>query len=902
MTDLFPGNNQKKRILLIDGMYLIFSSFYAYGNMRASNGFPTGALYGFISRVDALLKELSPDVLIVALDSKGKTFRHDMYPGYKSKRKEPPDELLLQIPVIKEYLNLRKIDTVELLGYEGDDIIYFYQKKFSEENNEVIIFTADKDMFQLVDKNTSIFHPKLKKKLRRDDIKEYYGLYPEQIVDYLSLTGDASDNIPGAKGIGEKTAKKLIYEYGSLKSIFEKLEDIEPKYKKKLEASKADIELSKELIELNTEKPEEFDFNYSIYKNIVSNELALFYKRYSFRSLLNKIDSVLQTQGNKNIVKYNIVRSLEQIRNLKEEIEKKGYFAFDIETTGLAFYRSEIVGISISFEDSGYYIPFKYSKNENIDTSVNVQLIKDELIDIFQNPEIKKNGFNVKFDILFLKNLGIVAKGIVDDPMIASGLLFPNRRSHKLKELSFEYLNISQSTFDDIVGDGKEKSRIEDIPVDVVGKYCIDDSNTSLKLANYFKPLLEKNGINKLYSSIEIPLLSVLVDMEYYGIKVDTLNLKKYSEILEEKLKKVELLIIEQAGYEFNINSPKQLGELLFEKMKLPISKKTRKTKAYSTDIEVLTEFKEVPIVDNIIKYRGWKKLYSTYLIGIKERLDGTGKIHTSFNQSITATGRLSSSNPNLQNIPVFESDDINIRKLFVSDENKKLLAVDYSQIELRVLAHFSKDEGLIDAFNRGLDIHTQTANLVFGGNLFMDKKLKRKRAKIINFSIIYGSGPYSLSKELDVSFKEAKEFIDTYFDKYSGVREFIDETIAFAETNGFVKTMFGRYRELPELKSDTQNIRENGKRMAVNTIIQGTAAEIIKIAMINIYNKIKQTDNKMLLSVHDEIIFEYPLNEEKKIIKIVSNEMKNAVKLRVPLEVSVKTGKNWGEMVEIAE
>jgi DNA polymerase-1 len=484
--------------------------------------------------------------------------------------------------------------------------------------------------------------------------------------------------------------------------------------------------------------------------------------------------------------------------------------------------------------------------------------------------------------------------------MVASGLLFPSRRSHKLKELTFEFLNINQNTYDEIIGDEKEK--LEMISVEKVGRYCIDDSNTSLKLSGYFKPILKKNGFIDIYESIEMPLVSVLSDMEFNGIRVDTTLLEDYKDKLENNLKGIEKLIIEQAGYELNINSPKQLGELLFDRMKLPISKKTKKTKAYSTDIEVLTDFKDIPVVANIIKYRTWKKLYSTYIVGIQERLDEGHRIHTSFNQSVTATGRLSSSNPNLQNIPVFETDDINIRKLFVSDKNKKLLAVDYSQIELRVLAHFSKDKGLVDAFNKGLDIHSQTANLVFGGNLFMDKTMKRKRAKIINFSIIYGSGAYSLSKELDVSFKEAKEFIDMYFEKYSGVKDFIEETILSAEQSGLVRTMFGRKREIQELKSDVQNIRENGKRMAVNTIIQGSAAEIIKIAMKNIYERIKNTNTKMLLSVHDEIIFEYPVEEEKKIIKIISNEMKNAVKLEVPLEISVKIGMNWGEMLEYTE
>jgi len=896
MSQLFV-EKEKKTLLLIDGMYLIFSSFYAFGNMRAASGLPTGALYGVITRIDYLIREIRPDYLIVALDSKGDTFRHEMYPDYKSKRKAPPDDLLLQIPMVKEYLKIRQIETIEIPGYEGDDIIYFCKKEIAEKDDEVVIFTADKDMFQLVDDSTKIFHPKLKKKLGIEEIKEHYGLYPNQVVDYLSLMGDASDNIPGAKGIGEKTAKKLIDLYGSIDSIFENIETVEPKYRKKLEYSKEDIELSKSLILLNTAVPDEFQFSNNVFKNSITRDLALFYKKYSFKTLLNKVDSLLKEQGNVNLVNYIIIQSKKQLLELKNEIIKKKRFAFDLETTGLSVYDSEIVGLSIAFEEIGYYIPLIYPMEDEIQIDSDVREFLSELKGEFENADIDKTGFNLKFDIQFLKKAGINVRGITDDAMIASGLLFPNRRSHKLKDLTFEYLNINQKTFENVTGIGSDEKSIDKVDIKTVGSYCIDDSNTSLKLSDFFKPLLERSGLNELYKLIEIPLIPVLSDMEYTGVNIDVDYLQSSISKLQKQLAEIEKKIINQAGYELNINSSKQLGELLFEKMKLPMSKKTKKTKSYSTDIEVLTEFKDIPIVANIINYRSWRKLYSTYLIGIKERLDSSGRIHTSFNQSVTATGRLSSSNPNLQNIPVFETDDINIRKLFISNEGTGLLAADYSQIELRVMAHFSKDENLKEAFNKGLDIHTRTGDLVFGKSLFMDEKLKRKRAKIINFSIIYGSGPYSLSKELGVSFKEAKEFIETYFEKYSGVKEYIDITVDNATRDGFVKTMFGRVRELPELQSTIPNVQENGKRMAVNTIIQGSAAEIIKIAMINIHGKIKNMNTNMLLSVHDEIIFEYPKDEEKRLLQIVSNEMENAVKLDVPIEISVKTGKNWGDM-----
>ena len=885
-----------KSILLIDGMYLTFSSFYSHKNMRTLKGEPTGAIYGFVARLENLINELKPEGVFVAFDSRGKGFRHKIYHEYKAKRLLPPEELIEQLPYIKEYLDLRGINYMEVPEFEADDIIAKISKSLGQKGCQVIIFTSDKDLFQLVNDNVCIYHPKLKHKLYKKGVKDHFGVFPEQIVDYLSLVGDSSDNIPGVPGIGEKTAKKLIEKYGSLKNMFNKIDDLDEKLSKKISSNIELLEVSNRLIDLNNSPEFNLEFREEKFKNEINKQLASFYRKLSFNSFLKKIEKYSDKQEKLNIT-YEIIRNLLQLKDLRKKIIEEKYFGFDIETTGIDFFKSQIVGISISFINEGYYIPFIYTQKESENITIDFNDFRNEMRETFEDEKIKKIGHNIKFDILHLKQNKIDVKGIEHDSMLMSYLLFPNRRTHKLKDLTLEFLNYNQVKYEDLIGRSKDKLNIIDVGIEKVSHYCIDDSNLSLKLVEVLKKSIEEKGLTNLYKNIEVPLIKVLTDIEFFGVKINIEFLRSASKKMEEKIRKIKQEIFNIAGYEFNLNSSQQLGEFLFERMNLPIKKRTRKTKSYSTDIEVLKGLKSFSVVEKIIDYRTYKKLQSTYLIGLIDNIDKNSRVHTSFNQTVTATGRLSSSNPNVQNIPVGELGGVNVRKAFISEKNRFLLSADYSQIELRVMAHFSKDKNLIKAFENDFDVHQHTANTVLGNDLFLNEYEKRKRAKIINFSILYGSGPFSLSKELAISYKEAKNFIDLYFGKYIGVKNFIDEVIENAEANPVVETISGRKREILEIKSLNKTIKENGKRMVINTIIQGSAADIIKIAMINIHKELIKMESNLIMQVHDELIFEYPEEEEKRLINLVKMEMERAVNLRVPLKVYIKKGKNLGEM-----
>lgn len=893
-------------IILIDGMYLLFSSFYANRNMRTLKGEPTGAIYGFVTRVEALIRDIQPQRLGVAFDSREKTFRHRMYEPYKAKRLAPPEELLQQIPLVKEYLNLRGVHSFESPGFEADDIIAACAKTESQKGNEVLIFTADKDLFQLVGEQVFIYHPKLKQKLDGPGIKEHFGVSPRQVVDYLSLTGDSSDNVPGVPGIGEKTALKIIEKFGSLDHLLENIEEAEEKIKKKIKDNRESLQISKQLIDLANAPEIKEEFHLQPFGDKISEELLDFYRKLSFSSLLKRFESPLKPGKEKEAaelgIQYHVVKDTPQLKQLKKKIQKEKYFAFDLETTAIEFYKADIVGISISFKTEGYYIPFLYSPGDGKDITIDFQAFKNELSELFASPSIKKTGHNLKFDILHLKHQGIEVNGGGDDSMVMSYLLYPNRRAHNLKDLTLEFLNYKQVEYDDLVGKGKNQKKLISVDLETLSRYCIDDSYLSLRLVDILGKSIKEKGLADLYENIEMPLIRVLKEMEFVGVKIDVDFLQRAAKTLEEKINGLEQEIYDMAGYRLNLNSSQQLGELLFEKMNLPVQKRTRKTKSYSTDIDVLNELKDFPIVARIIDYRTYKKLLSTYLVGLVDNVDTNNRVHSSFNQTITATGRLSSSYPNLQNIPVGEIAGINVRDAFVSEGDRLLLAADYSQVELRVMAHFSRDKNLLEAFARDFDIHRHTADTVFGDDMISSAKEKRKRAKIINFSVLYGSGPYSLSKELGVSYKEAKTFIDMYFEKNAGVKKFIDEVIEKAEKEPEVRTISGRMRDIPEILSSNRTVKENGKRMAINTVIQGSAADIIKIAMVNIQEKLHSMKSKLIMQVHDELVFEYPPEEEKKLFQMVKQEMENAVELKVPLKVDLEKGKTWGTMKKVKD
>lgn len=890
-----------ENILLIDGMYLVFSSFYSHHAMRTLKGEPTGAVFGFISRVESLIRELQPDRLVVAFDSKEKNFRRDLYPEYKAKRLLPPEELIQQLPAIREYLACRGIHLLEKPGLEADDIIALLAKRFAASGSEVLIFSADKDLFQLVAERIFIFHPKLKRKLDRDDVKEFFGVFPEQIVDYLALAGDASDNIPGIPGIGDKTATKLIEKYGSLAAMLKNLDQIEVKFQEKIKTNIHLFELWGRLLDFSKIPAVELNLDVPPFAPRSGENLAELYRRFQFHSLLKKMDAAPRAGSAEPDPAAHLIENPAQLKELAERIKAAGSFAWDIETTEIEFFKAELVGLSVFVAGEGYYVPFLFPAAAAARFRLTLADFKKAMAGIFRDAKIRKTGHNLKFDMLHLLREGMPAGGIEHDTMIMSYLLFPNRRSHQLKELSAEFLGIRQTTFEELVGKGKSRVKIAEVDVDQVGSYCVADSRCSWQLVEKLLPQLRDRQLLDLYREIEMPLVHVLLDMEWHGVGIDRVFLKSAAVRLQERIAATEKEVQELAGYEFNLNSSQQLAELLFEKMNLPLSKKTRKTKVQSTDIDVLNELKGFPIVEKLIAYRTYKKLHSTYVLGLLENSSAHDRVHTSFNQTVTATGRLSSSNPNLQNIPVGEIAGLNLRRAFVAAPGRLLLSADYSQIELRVMAHFSGDENLLQAFAQGMDIHQHTADLVFGADLFSAARGElRRRAKIINFSIIYGSGAYSLAKELGVSFAVAKEFIDRYFEKYSGVRRFMDKVIAAAEKDPEVRTISGRVRPIPEILSSNRTVKENGNRMAINTIIQGSAADIIKIAMIRIHEHLLSVQSRLILQVHDELVFEYPAAEENKLIALVTREMENALKLKAPLKISLKKGPNWADMKEI--
>ena len=891
-------------ILLIDGMYLVFSSFYSYREMRTLKGEPTGATFGFITRVENLIRDLKPDHIGVAFDLREKTFRHNLFNTYKAKRLSPPEELMAQMPHIKEYLEARGISVFEFSGFEADDIIAYISKHEAAKGNRVIIFTADKDLFQLVaaSENIFIYHPKLKEMLQADGIKEHFGVSAEQIVDYLSLTGDSSDNIPGVPGIGEKTAAKLIEKFGTVDYMLDHLDEAGEKIKTKIEANIDCIHIARQLIDLSHAPELNIDIHLEPFKNEITAPLIALYEKLSFQSLLKKLKEEgyqvkeKEKAGTPLDIQYEIIKDLTQLKELKKKVLHKKFFAYDLETTDIVFFKAELVGISISFEDGGYYIPLLYSKPQYPDITITIDDFKSEFKDIFENEDIKKIGHNLKFDILHLKKYGIDVKGIKDDSMIMSYLLHSNRRAHNLKDLTLELLNYKQVEYNQLVG-SKGNGLLMAVDLDQLCRYCIDDSNLSFRLVKNMEKEITEKGLRHLYETIEMPLVKVLSDMEYVGVKLDVAFLKETSCRFTKIIADIEEEIFSIAGHRFNINSSQQLGELLFGKMNLPIKKRTRKTKSYSTDNEVLNDLKNFPIVAKIIDYRSYKKILSTYLESLPVTVDADNRVHTSYNQTIAATGRLSSSNPNLQNIPVGEVGGIDVRDAFISESGKFLLAADYSQIELRVMAHLSKDKNLIEAFENDFDIHQHTADTVFAKDLFLSPKERRKRAKVINFSILYGSGAFSLSKELGVGYREAQNFINTYFEKYIGVKAYIEEVLAGTQTYPEVKTISGRLRYIPELLSANKTVKENGKRMAINTTIQGSAADIIKIAMINIHKKLANMKSKLIMQVHDELVFEYPPEEEADLFHIVKTEMEKAVELIVPLKVTLQKGKTWGSM-----
>ncbi|MBF0241933.1 MAG: DNA polymerase I [Desulfamplus sp.] len=935
-------------IYLIDGSAYLYRAFHAIPNLSTSKGVPTNATFGVTTMLLKLIKERQPEYAAIFFDVKGKTFRHKLYDKYKANRSAMPEKLVSQIPTIKEIIRALNIPIVEKEGFEADDLIGTYSRIAKEMGWQTVMVTGDKDFMQLVDDGCVIWDPMKDKYLDKEAIKNEFNIEPKQVIEMLGLSGDASDNIPGVTGIGPKTALKLIADYGSIDGIYANLDKLKSKkslYAKLIENREQAL-LSQQLVTIDqfvdvnglnqTDKESKLncdplqEFKLKPYNNQKLTEL---FKLLEFRKLHQEFFERAPKEEALKVQKdYRCLTKIKEVETLAQEIGslvasgEPLILSIDTETTSISPILAELVGISISFKpNQAFYIPVGHvepnslpSELFNQDTkpepkSKIVQSDKEAVLNILkpilESPSIKKIGQNIKYDYIVLAKEGIKIQGIEFDTMIASYLLNPSGRGHSLDQIALDLLGHKNITYKEVSLNAKDFSEVD---IKKAKDYACEDADITLLAYDILQKKIDDENLKSLMQTIEIPLITVLANIEMNGIKVDKSKLQSLSKGFELELENIESDIFRVAGQEFNINSSQQLGHILFERLNLPVQKKTKKKTGYSTDIAVLTELAtqhELPAM--VLRYRSLGKLKSTYTDALQELINPkTGRIHTSFNQAITATGRLSSSDPNLQNIPIRTDEGRQIREAFIPENGFKLVSADYSQIELRILAHFADDKILIEAFENDEDIHTRTAAEVFQAMPEMVDSELRRQAKAINFGIVYGMGAFKLSNELSISRKMAQTYIDNYFARYSGVKRYMDLTIQKAKEMGAVTTLLGRKRELPDIYSSNANVRGMAERMAINTPIQGSAADIIKLAMIKMDRALNETcrsdgkkmKSKMILSVHDEILFEVPddeLEELKALAKSVMEGIRvveSLFELKVPLKVNIDAGMNWAE------
>jgi DNA polymerase-1 len=876
-------------LYLIDGNSYVYRAYYAIKGLSNSKGLPTNAIYGFTNMLLKIIREKKPDGLAISFDSPVPTERHRIYEEYKAQRPEAPGELIQQIPHIRRMIEAFRIKIFEIPGYEADDILGTIARKAESEGANVFIVTGDKDMLQLVDNKVKVYDPMKDKVLDEEFIRDKFGVGPERVTEFMALTGDAVDNIPGIKGVGEKTARDLLSEFSSLEDLLNNVDRIRKDKLRTLVTENADIvRLSQKLATLDTSVPadaniEEFRLQEPDWPSLLS-----LLKEFEFGSMMKLIPS-----GATRKLQYETIPSLEEAEELISSMQNG--FAFDTETTNRDPMIARLVGLSIcSKKERASYIPISHSY-EGVPRQINKEDLFGILGRIFEDESIDKAGHNIKYDIMVLRKEGIDVKGPVFDTMIAAYLLNPNKPNHSLEEVSLEYLSYRKKTFMEVLG---RRNSFAEVPLEEAVPYACDDASLSFELKEILHGKLMENSLEKLYLDIEEPLIYVLADMEMAGLKVDLEKISEISKELERELDGITRRIYFLAGCEFNINSPRQLADILFHNLGLQPGKKTKT--GFSTGMGVLEELAQThELPREILNYRSLNKLKTTYIDVLPALINPrTGRIHTSFNQTVTATGRLSSSEPNLQNIPVKGDWGRRIRETFVAEENNILLSADYSQVELHILAHLSNDAGLIEAFRDNLDIHARTASEILGIPIDRVTADMRRIAKTVNFGVIYGISPYGLSETLNISREEAREYIDHYFKRHPGVKSYIEQCLEEAREKGYVATIFGRKRAIPEIRSKNLNTRQQGERLAINSPIQGAAADIIKIAMINIRKKFIKNGLKvrMILQVHDELLFELPAPELDTVRKIVKEEMEGVVALSVPLRVGINYGRNWAE------
>jgi DNA polymerase I len=921
----------EKKLFLLDAYALIYRSYYAFiKNPRYnSKGINTSAIFGFTNTLIDVLKNQKPSHIAVVFDPPTPTFRHDMYEAYKANREETPEDIKISVPYIKKIIEGFNIPVIEVNGYEADDVIATYGVQAHDKGFTVYMMTPDKDYAQVVREGLYMYKPGRSGNEAviwgPEEVKKAFSITePAQVRDILALMGDASDNIPGAAGIGEKTAIKLIAEYGSVDNLIEKASAMGGKAIEKVLQSIENVRLSQKLVAICTEVPIEFDENQLLYTAPIKEKLQPVFDELEFRAMMDRVfeteKKVVRTPSYspaqpslfdmpveepvKETTKFTIhntkhdyflVDTAEKRADLIQKLNAQKEFCFDTETTGLTVHINELVGMSFCFKAfEAYYVPVPADKDE-------AQKIIDQFKPVFENENIVKIGQNLKFDIQVIKQYGVEVKGKLFDTMLAHYLVQPELR-HNMNFLAELYLNYTPVSIEELIGaKGKNQLSMRTVPVEVIKDYAAEDADVTFQLKQKLVEEVKKYELNQLAEEMEMPLIYVLADVEWAGIKINSDDLKEFGKILSTQIIELEKSIIELTGGQpFNIASPKQLGEVLFDKMKLVEKpKQTKASQQHSTSEEALEKIKDKhPVIEKILEFRSLKKLLSGYVESLPELVNAkTGKIHTSFNQAVTSTGRLSSNNPNLQNIPIRDANGREIRKAFIaSHSDNVLLSADYSQIELRIMAHMSGDAAMIEAFNHSADIHTATAAKIYNVAIADVTSDMRRKAKTANFGIIYGISVFGLAERLTIPRAEAKELIDGYFANYPGVKAYMTKCIHDAHHTGYVSTLFGRRRYLKDIHSANGIVRGFAERNAINAPIQGTAADIIKIAMIKIHEQIKAKNlkSRMILQVHDELVFDVYKPELDEVKSIVKSCMENVIKLAVPLLVEMGVGDNW--------
>lgn len=927
------SKTKPERLFLLDGMALAYRSYFAFIQrpLINSKGENTSAVYGFVTFLQKILEEEKPEYLAVAMDTSVPTFRHKEYKEYKATRQKMPEDMASQLDVLKDVVRAFGVPVIELDGYEADDIMGTLARRAEQEGVETLLVTSDKDFMQLVTEKVRIYRPGRQgtdmELVGFEEVRKKFGVAPDKVVDVLGLIGDKSDNVPGVPGIGEKTAIPLIQEYLSVENLLANADSIPQKgVREKLQRFTAEALLSKKLVTIDTNVPVKIDFHTLKTGNQDTEALAKHFERLEFKTLLRRLresssddappppslEPAVLTDRTTDLHVFRTIVGDADLDGLIRMLSSSQEFVFDTETTSTDPLRSRIVGISFCVKErEAFYLPLD-DPEEHTDLFGTRQAARtrsdgplfpadatlQRLRPVFENAAIRKVGQNIKYDVLVLSRRGIEVRGIGFDTMVAAYLIRQDGQ-HNMDSLAREYLGYRTLTYDELTGTGKDRKDIRAVPLERLSEYSCEDADITFRLATVLRKRIGEEGMMALAHDVEFPLIAVLARMEKTGVAVDVEFLRSMSEELDGVLNRLTTEIHALAGQPFNINSTKQLQEVLFTRLGLASARKTKT--GFSTDVAVLETLRHAhPIVEKLLEYRQFAKLKSTYIDALPQLIHpDTGRVHTSFNQTVAATGRLSSSDPNLQNIPIRTDLGRSIRKAFVaSGEGRRILAADYSQIELRVMAHISGDHGLIEAFLAGEDIHASTAAKVFGVEVNNVSRDMRRKAKEVNFGIMYGIGPFGLARRLEISQPEAKDIIEKYFERFPKVRQYINDTIETAKSRGYVSTLLGRRRYLPDLRSRNQNIRSNAERQAINMPIQGTAADMIKVAMVGIDGEFmkKKLTSAMILQVHDELVFEVDAAEEPLVRSIVGDQMKGALQLDVPVEVEMGVGGSWFE------